>query len=1020
MLSLELHSRYSLFKATPSIDQIVARAADEGLSTLALTDTAALFGAVQFQQACAQVEIRPILGMVAPLAVDQSLAVEDSRPDELVLLAMNGEGYRSLSALATLYQADPERERFVTLGLPWEKFAAFTNGLICITGVRGRLTTMLRQQQEQAAARYLSRLAPLFPERGFVGLDLPGDETHHLIAVGGRFGLPPVAIPPVYLLDPAEKPLLRLLSAIQQNVTIGAVPPQTLPTADTPAVWRSPEQLKRDFAEFPEALTQVQAITDRCTWGLPDGRPLWPVLKLPVDQTADHALGEMAAAGLKTLFSDEDPSAEARLKKELKLIAQHGYAPLFLILADVVRFAREQKIPVNTRGSVANSLVAYAVGITNVDPIAHALLFERFLNPERRELPDIDLDFCSRRRDEVLAYVRDRYGEDRVALVSTINTLQNRSAVREVAKAHGLSAAEIKTLTENLPRFWHPDPRRRISDTMRGSLAKILAAHPEWSIVVEQAEALVGYPSHLGLHPGGVVIAPPPAMTAVCPLHYSPKGYLATQFDFRDVEVLGLVKVDLLGIRALSVIDQAARLIRERHNPDFEIDQIPFDDASTSDLLQRGETIGCFQVESTGAIRTLRQLRARTVRDLAMANAFFKPGPATGGMAAAFIRRYRGEEDAAYLHPTLEPILHNTKGVLIFQEQVLRIVTEIAGLSWSEANQIRKGISKFKSRQVRALKDKFIAQAQAHSKLSAEQAETLWIQVEAFSGYGFNQGHATSYGLPTYQMAWLKVHYPAEFFCARLAEHGGYHHPAVYIAEARRLGLTIRPPHVNYSRSRFAMREKDENERPILWMGLGQVRDLRRSSIMEIVRRRETGPFTSARDLLQRVSLQEKEIDHLVRCGALDGLGASRQALLAEVKDMQRTGSANQLNLFGQTMMRVPEAEPFVQQLRWERELLGWPMSGHPAALMTRQGADLPLREIPLTGGERVQGVGVKVPGFTGGRGFYLDDGRGMILVRDGLKRPLRSWRPVRVFGRWQIDEWGGGFLELDEFSDNT
>ena len=469
-------------------------------------------------------------------------------------------------------------------------------------------------------------------------------------------------------------------------------------------------------------------------------------------------------------------------------------------MADAVRFAREHGIPVSTRGSVANSLVAYCTGITTVDPIEHGLLFERFLNPARANPPDIDLDFCSRRRDEVLHYLRDTYGPEHVALVGTVSTLRLQSAIRETGKAYGLDEAVIGRLASLAPHHWHPDPRRRDKRTMDDVLAEI--ADPRQREIVREAYTLVGQPDHLSVHPGGAVITPGP-LTDFVPVQWAPKGFLITQFEHGDVEAIGLPKIDLLGIRALTVLSDTAEAVGRTH-PGFRVDEIPLDDPATGDILMRGDTIGVFQCESDGAQRTLRKLRAHTVRDLAIANAFFKPGPAMGGMADAFVRRYRGQEAVRYLHPALEPILRDTKGVLIFQEQVLRVAREVAGLDWAQADQLRRGMGHFGADEMAALREQFVDGCLRPPPdgpgLSSPQAATLWEQVMAFAGYGFNQGHATAYADVSYRSAYLKAHWPAEFLCARLADYGGFHHPAIYMAEAIRLGIAVMPPHVNYQR----------------------------------------------------------------------------------------------------------------------------------------------------------------------------------------------------------------------------
>ena len=860
--------------------------------------------------------------------------------------------------------------------------------------------------------------------------------------------------------------------------------------------WLAPAEVATRFARFPQAVAMTAEIAARCGECLPDGRPIWPALKLPAGQTPDEALAALAHAGLTAKFPTSNlqpptsnfqpptsnlqlPTSNLqRLSTELTAITTHGYAPLFLVVADIVRHARENDIPVSTRGSVANSLVAYCTGITTVDPIEHGLLFERFLNPARANPPDIDLDFCSRRRDEVLRYVRETYGPERVALIGTVSTMQPQSAVRETGKAYGLPAGQIDRLVGMLPHRWHPDPRRRDRRTADDVLAAL--DDPLEREVVRLAYALVGQPDHLSVHPGGVVIAPGP-LTDVLPVQWAPKGFLITQFEHADVEALGLPKMDLLGIRALTVLADTAEWVRRDRDPAFRLAGIPLDDPATAGLIARGETIGVFQCESDGAQRTLRKLKARTVADLAIANAFFKPGPAMGGMAAAFVRRYRGEEPVAYLHPALSPILGPTKGVLIFQEQILRLAREIAGLTWAQADQLRRGMSHFGADQMTAIREQFVAGCRrpppAGPAFTLAQANTLWEQVMPFAGYGFNQGHATAYADVSFRSAYLKAHYPAEFLCARLADYGGFHHPAVYIAEAVRLGIGVRPPHVNFSGEAFTLanqrisestnqrisesaNQENDADSPsadspfadspfadspfadspfadspfadspfadspfadspsaILYMGLGQVRDLRQSAVAAILRERDRGPFTGLRDLLRRVELRPKEIDHLIRCGALDGLAESRAALLAEAGQVRHAGAGQMTFEFAGP--EVP-AETLRQRWDWEAELLGLPVSAFadPLALVRdRLPAHGSLAELPDSRGRPVTVAGVRLPGWTGGQGFFLSDGTMFVIVKgDKAAKSPAAWQPLSVRGRWIGDGWGTFWLQADQMA---
>jgi DNA-directed DNA polymerase III PolC len=1138
---LEVHSHFTLLGGTAGVNQLADRAAADGLSRLALTDTNALYGAVAFARACRQAGIQPIIGMTLTVAAPPDLAsAGDPAPGHLVLLALNPTGYRSLCRLSSLIQGSPERETLATRGLTWDDLAANREGLICLSGGRrGWIARALRAGNRAAAQVYAGRLAGLFDDNAGLALEIHTAADHPIAgevnALARRLGLPIVAVQPIYCLQPDDAPRLRLLAAIRENRPLAEIT-----VAETPSHWLSTDELAARFAAFPAALSQTGEIAARCGDALPTGQTIWPALKLPAGQTPDEALARAAQAGLaervltadviaRSALRDEgifagvedcfgpnngprNDAAEAvprlaasvyqtRLDHELAAIAGHGYAPLFLVVADAVRFARSQGIPVSTRGSVANSLVAYCTGITTVDPIEHGLLFERFLNPARSDPPDIDLDFCSRRRDEVLRYLRDSYGAEHVALVGTVSTLRAQSAIRETGKAHGLPAAEIERLVALAPHHWHPDPRRRDKRTVEDVLAEI--ADDRQRAIVRLAFTLVGQPDHLSVHPGGVVIVPGP-LTDVVPVQWAPKGFLITQFEHGDVEAIGLPKMDLLGIRALTVLSDTADAIRAR-DPGFRLDAISLADPVTGDLLARGETIGVFQCESDGAQRTLRKLKARTVRDLAIANAFFKPGPAMGGMADAFVRRYRGEARVAYLHPALEPILRDTKGVLIFQEQVLRVAREVAGLDWAQADQLRRGMGHFGAEQMAALREQFVAGClcapPAGPGFAPGQADTLWEQVMSFAGYGFNQGHATAYADVSFRSAYLKAHWPAEFLAARLADYGGFHHPVIYMAEAVRLGIVVRPPHVNFSNEAFTLANREihksanqqisgsaNREFAILYMGLGQVRDLRHSAIEAIIGERGRQPFRSLADLLGRVELQAKEIMHLIQCGALDGLGARRAEMLGEAEPLRRAAKkggvrspALQLALpfdppedelapshreashsetgqsmearseTGQSMdaraarpavsgagqsgrspelVRGGDARPFAtlpaaeqaQQLAWETRILGLPVSAlaHPLAAVSGAVPDhLPLRRLGETPGRPVTVAGVRLPGWTGGPGFFLADGDTFVIAKgEKSQRAPAAWRPLVVRGRWLSDNWGNAWLQADQITE--
>lgn len=1007
---LHVHSHYSLLKGTASVEELAARAAAEGMSHLALTDYQAMYGAVAFARACRRRDVQAITGMMVRVTPPEEF-IGSIQSAHVVLLAKNREGYRNLCRISSWLQGNAQRESKLQRGLSWDLLSAHTNGLLCIDAGRfGTLCQLIQQDREREAVRFLSRLGGLWHEEACLGIEIhkTGDSelAQHMAALGQRFGLRVVALQPVYCLEPDDGDVLRLLAAMESNCTIEEVKMEALPdggSSDVDVHWLSMAEIAERFRSLPQALAETARIAALCEEALPGGEPIWPALKLDTQETPDSALEVQARAGLKDRYGSPFGAAiSARLDAELAAINGAGFAPLFLVVADIVRFARMEQIPVSTRGSVANSLVAYCLGITTVDPIRHNLLFARFLNPARRNPPDIDLDFCSRQRDRVLDYVRRTYGESHVALVSTMNTLQPRSALRETAKAYGYSDDQIRQLVKQLPKGqW-----RQLE--LAGTAALEGLANETDRLVVQLAARVVGQPHHLGLHPGGVVITPGP-LDDILPLQWSPKGYVATQYSHEDVESIGLPKLDLLGIRALTVLAEAVQLVRQHWRKDFSLEDITDGDGPTRRCLTKGETVGVFQCESEGAQRTLRQLQAARIQDLAVANAFFKPGPAMGGMAQAFVRRYRGEEPVSLLHPALGPILNGTQGILLFQEQVLRVAHEIAGLTWAEADGIRRGMSKMRPQAMISLKIQFIRGCMRPKpegpQMSEEQAQQLWEQVLAFSGYGFNQGHATAYADVSYRSAYLKAHFPAAFLCARLANGGGFYPPAVYIAEAQRLGIGVRPPHVNHSRRRFTLGFEDVT--PVLWMGLGQVRSLRRSATRSII---DKAPFKGFADLLARVSLREREIDHLIRCGALDGFGMSRAAMLAEAAVAQRAASPRQMRF---DFAEPPEvgAESRAQRMAWEVAILGQPVSVHPLQLVRRLPTTTSLRDLGEADGARVRVAGIRLPGRTGGPSFLLGDGAGLIMVRSNDGTPP-SWTPLLIDGVWRRDRWGGGWLQ--------
>ncbi len=888
------------------------------MKTLALTDHDGLTGAVEFYDACVEANVRPILGL--ELFVTSSLG-----SGNLVFLATSLKGWRSLCCLSTALQTAPHRD--LSRGITLEQLAENTQDLICLTGgVRGAAHQLIEHDQKDAAIKYLRTLADLFPKHLYVELQQHSQHdtatVYELNTLARGRALPVVATHSVYYLKPEQADLQRTLSSIRLLKPRDKVRASEL--APEYACFLREDEMRHKFAGYPQALTATEEIAERCQLQLPLGKPHYPALQFDSGVTAEVALRQQARAGATKLYGEITLDLESRLDHELTVIGERGYAPLFLIVEEILNYARTTGVPYSSRGSAASSLVAHCLGITSPDPVRHNLYFERFLNPARATPPDIDTDLCSRRRGKVIEHVYEQYGHDRVAMVCTINRFRARSALREVAKAYGLPSDTVKQLADSLPhRWWGPpgkydvkEPFAELSERYRDPL------HQN---VFKDSKAILGLPHHLSIHPGGVVITPGP-MLDFLPTHLASKGLVITQFDLDSVERLGLVKIDLLGIRGLTVMGDVAESISGGGPLLQALDSIPDQDADTSDAVRHGRTIGCFQIESPGMRATLKEIDAQSMDDILTALALYRPGPLTGGLKDAFVRRHLKQEPVHHLHPALAPLLDDTYGVILYQEQVLRIAHGLAGLSLADADLLRRAMSHFDpGKQMQTLKLNFIAGAETKSGVPREIAERVWELMAAFAGYGFPKAHAASYAQVAWRSAWCKVHMPAEFMAAVLANWGGYYSQRVYLTEARRMGLTIRPPHINYARHEFCVDRHDGQ--PVLYMGLDQVKDLTRRTQAHILNER---PFSSLHDFLSRVDPRPDEATNLIKAGALEGLG-SIPALLDQLK--QGKWERGQMALFDM----VPELGddwPLAQRVAAQEEILGTGVDAHPLELV--------------------------------------------------------------------------------------
>ena len=778
-------SAYSLQEGLVTPAELVQAAQAHGMPVLGLTDHRLLTGAVEFVVACKEVDIQPILGLEV-----------DFESGPLQLLAMSEEGWSNLCRLSSLLALRDDPEATCSL----EILASFSAELLALSSVQ------------------LENLKGIFQDRLYVAFRHPS-EGNRLSQLAHELNLPTVVVHPVYYLSPEQAKLQKTVTAIRLNQPITQVPLNAV--APTDSYFMSMEEVESRYREHPEALAATAEIAERCRFELPIGKAHMPTVPLPNGISAAEYLRQKAYTGAQNIYGEITPAIQTRLDHELGVIAGMGFEPIFLIVEEVLNFARETGVPFSSRGSAASSLVAHCLGITSPDPLRLNLYFERFLNPARTTPPDIDTDLCSRRRDTVIQHVFDTYGEDRVAMIGTINRYRSRSALGEVAKAYGLEPSKVREMVNQLPHaFWARFEETEDGQDPPSPFADLRISYPQYQQIFNDAEAILKLPRHLSVHAGGLIVAPGKLTDLVPVMRSGSKGVVITQLDLESVEALGLVKIDLLGIRGLTVLGDIGEFISE-NNPNqypnlvFALDAIPPDDEPTAQRVKTGQTIGCFNIESPGMRSTLKEIHARSEDDIMAALALYRPGPLTGGLKDAFVRRFKGEEKVSHIYPALAPLLDETFGVILYQEQVLRIAHELSGFSLAEADLLRRAMSHFDpGKRMQELQRKFVSKAESKSGVPSAIGERVWEMMAAFAGYGFPKAHAASYAKVAWRSAWCKTYFPAQFMAAVLANWGGYYSQRVYLSEARQMGLAVRPPHVNWSGRNFRVHnDRDFNER---------------------------------------------------------------------------------------------------------------------------------------------------------------------------------------------------------------
>jgi DNA polymerase-3 subunit alpha len=959
---LHTHSEFSLLDGLGRINALAARAAELDQTALAITDHGVMYGVIDFYRACRRVGIKPIVGVemyIAPRRMTDRDSKLDKRAHHLTLLARDNIGYQNLLLIATAGQL----EGFYYKPRVDKKYLSeHAAGLIALSGCgSGEISRLIAQGQPDKARRAAEWYHEVFgPDNFYLELQrhegLPELEQvmAGLINLGRELDIPLVATNDVHYVRAEDAHAHEILLCIQTNTTI--YDPKRMQMGDESFYLKSSDEMSALFSDVPQALENTLRIAEMCNVDLePTGYHL-PPFEVPPGFDAESYLRHLCEEGLKSRYPVITDEIRARLEYELKVIHEMGFDTYFLIVWDLCRFARERGIWWNVRGSAAGSIVAYSMGITNLNPLRYSLIFERFLNPGRVTMPDIDLDFPDDRRDELIRYTIEKYGEDRVAQIITFGTMGARAAIRDAGRALDLPLGEVDRVAKLIPY----GPKVKIADGLEqvSELREMYESTDYVRQLIDTARSLEGVSRHASTHAAGVVVADEPLVNYTA-FHRPPKagGGVMTQFTMEVLESIGLLKIDFLGLATLTVMRRACDLIQQRHGIELTLDTIPVDDPAIFELLSRGDVLGLFQVESAGMRRVLTTMKPTRLEHIIAVVALYRPGPME--YIDTYINRMHGREPVTFRHPKLEPILDETYGIIVFQEQIIYILTDLAGYSAADADLVRRAVGKKKKAALLKHRRSFVQGAVEHGGLPRETAEAIFDDIEYFARYGFNKAHAADYAFLTCQTAYLKARYPVEYMAALLSvERHNTDKVGAFVAECRRMEIEVLPPDVNHSASDFTIEERpggDGQAVATIRFGLGAVKNVGEGPVETIISARQAGgPFTNLDDFCQRVDLRQvnrRVLECLIKVGALDAFG-SRIALLEAVDQMlalsqhvHQARDVGQLSLFGPDsglapastvairLPDVPEASRR-EQLTWEKELVGAYVSEHPLQQM--------------------------------------------------------------------------------------
>ena len=947
---LHLHTEYSLLDGACRIDTLAERAKELGFDSLAITDHGVMYGAVNFYRACRKAGIKPIIGCEIYVAPRERTGREygvDNQYTHLILLCKNETGYRNLSYLVSMGFVEGF---YVKPRIDWGLLHEHAEGLICLSGcLAGDIPQKIVSGQYDKAKEKAEELAALFGEDFYLEIQkhgIPDEDTaaRGILRIHDETGIPIVVTNDAHYINKQDAYYQDVLMCIQTGKTVNEAGRMRFETQEL--YLKSEEEMRALFPDRSDAADNTVEIADKCSFDFEFGHYHLPRFQLPEGESDSFEyLKKLCAAGFERRYGSDREDAKKQLEYELDMIKRMGFVDYFLIVSDFIGYAKSQRIPVGPgRGSAAGSVVSYCLNITDVDPIKYSLYFERFLNPERVSMPDIDIDFCVRRRGEVIDYVNRKYGSDHVAQIVTFGTMAARQAVRDVGRALDISYAECDAVAKQVPFA----PGMTLNEALHLSkqLREMYERDERIKGLIDTARSLEGMPRHASTHAAGVVITERPVYEYV-PLAKNDES-VVTQYPMTTLEELGLLKMDFLGLRNLTVLEDAAELVRRRI-PDFDVNKLPDDDKETFAMLAAGKTEGVFQLESAGMTSVCTRLGPKSIEDITAVIALYRPGPMES--IPRFIENSQNPEKIRYKHPVLEPILSVTYGCIVYQEQVIEIFRRLAGFSLGQADNIRRAMSKKKHAVIDAERKAFIHGDEQRNipgcvknGIPEDTANAIYDEILDFASYAFNKAHAVAYAIVAYRTAYMKRHYPQEYMAALLTsvlDSSGK--VAEYIAECREMRIRLLPPDVNESDAWFTVVGDD------IRFGLVAVKNIGEKFILQLmVERSENGPFKSLEDFCRRMSgkeLNRRAIESLIRAGAFDSTGVNRHAMLTmldavleSVADDGRKNIAGQFDLFGDgggaisAQVAVPDVEEFsrAELMSMERETTGLYLTGHP------------------------------------------------------------------------------------------